>query len=1041
MSVFQNGIIPRDLAADDPIVKSAEVESSDCFERLFNGGLSGSHLKWTFSCWIKRERLNAGYPTYVSEKAQHIFSADNGVDDQYTTLFFKADSIGCWHQTGYYNTGFRLVSKAKFRDTASWYHILWTYDSENSAYITNIYVNGKWINEWDSASSAAGSSATPWINRNIHHDILRGDPSGGGRIGTGYQWYVEPSYAYISDIYLIDGEELSPSDFIRTDNAGQIIPKAYDTSSTSGNSFHINHLDRVHDAPLLVQSMFPNTSTQFFNSGSGAHVVTANNGTQHKTTVGTPFGTGSAMYFDGDAAIWTDWAALNVGTGDFTIHWWVYHTSFSGYTTTLDTGYNAANTILMQTGSGSGITSLYMNGGYIGTESSACPTGEWVFYELRRYYDSSALEYVVKLTRNGTAVITQDSTTYSNVGISIGNSSKKVAFGTSYNHSQQVHGMVGYLYDFRILHSNTPISVPTAPFEEELLIVGGDTSGNGNHFTVGGTIHATNDITDDSPSKGLNHCVLNGLHPIVETWSSGVKTEGVGLSDGMLTSTVPAIGTFDAMDHNSYWEVQRFLVGYGANLGVTSNNNVLSTVLIDTAETIGFRLSTAGALDYTDDGTSWTSVATGLTGPQFPYVSGNYTRSNFGQHPYAYTPPSGYTSLTTGNMSTPVIDDPTKHFDIKTFSGSGANTFGNGGMQPDLCWFKDRTSTASHKLVDSVRGVQKSLESDTEDAEATESTGLTAFGSDGFTVGADSSYSGDMVAWCWKAGTTTYANTSYNPTADFSIMTWTGDAGEEDGDDGHLDSSQDILHRLSGAPEFIMAACRTQNGASQNYTDAGGFYVWHQNGGASLGAADHLLTLSDASGSRFCTASGSNGISGPFSAVDSTKISFNNGEADNDDHYYLNYGGNTDTMEMGSEVDPDDYVAYAWRGVKGFSKFGVYSGYLENFVTLGFAPAFLMVKYITSSTGYWKIIDAVRDADSQGSTNAYNPRTNFLEPSANHAEATYTAANEGFQFSSNGFKAVGTDTGKGGSTGAYLYAAWAAAPDGVTEHLKTNSGV
>ena len=68
---------------------------------------------------------------------------------------------------------------------------------------------------------------------------------------------------------------------------------------------------------------------------------------------------------------------------------------------------------------------------------------------------------------------------------------------------------------------------------------------------------------------------------------------------------------------------------------------------------------------------------------------------------------------------------------------------------------------------------------------SSDSTGLTAFTSDGFTIGTASRWNGNTrtyVAWNWKAGGTAVSNTngsitssvSANPSAGFSIVSYTG---------------------------------------------------------------------------------------------------------------------------------------------------------------------------------------------------------------------------------------------------------------------------
>ena len=108
---------------------------------------------------------------------------------------------------------------------------------------------------------------------------------------------------------------------------------------------------------------------------------------------------------------------------------------------------------------------------------------------------------------------------------------------------------------------------------------------------------------------------------------------------------------------------------------------------------------------------------------------------------FYYTPPSGYLALCSDNLSDPSIADPTKHFNTVLYSGDGTTNHAitGVGFQPDLVWYKVRSTTGHNNLYDSVRGVQKVVYSDLTNAEAT-STGtqdLYAFGADGFTVGSN----------------------------------------------------------------------------------------------------------------------------------------------------------------------------------------------------------------------------------------------------------------------------------------------------------------
>ena len=78
------------------------------------------------------------------------------------------------------------------------------------------------------------------------------------------------------------------------------------------------------------------------------------------------------------------------------------------------------------------------------------------------------------------------------------------------------------------------------------------------------------------------------------------------------------------------------------------------------------------------------------------------------------------------------------------------------GTQPDLVWIKKTSGTAAqHRLVDSVRGPNKELYSDT-DQNSGSNNGLNSFDPDGFTVWTNNAgyneLGQDYVAWTWKAG-------------------------------------------------------------------------------------------------------------------------------------------------------------------------------------------------------------------------------------------------------------------------------------------------
>src|SRR5210317_598538 len=81
----------------------------------------------------------------------------------------------------------------------------------------------------------------------------------------------------------------------------------------------------------------------------------------------------------------------------------------------------------------------------------------------------------------------------------------------------------------------------------------------------------------------------------------------------------------------------------------------------------------------------------------------------------------------------------TDNFDIVTYTATGATqSITSLDFQPDFVWIKDRGTSESHQLFDSIRGAGKVIESDDTTGEVTRSDGFTSFDSNGFTLGADS---------------------------------------------------------------------------------------------------------------------------------------------------------------------------------------------------------------------------------------------------------------------------------------------------------------
>jgi len=119
-------------------------------------------------------------------------------------------------------------------------------------------------------------------------------------------------------------------------------------------------------------------------------------------------------------------------------------------------------------------------------------------------------------------------------------------------------------------------------------------------------------------------------------------------------------------------------------------------------------------------------------------------------------------------MAYTTIDNPELYFQTKLYTGNGGTQSitldGSENMQPDWVWIKKRNGSADHSIMDSVRGVRKSLRSNSVAAEYTESSGFSSFDSNGFSFDGTAynhvNRNGDtFVSWNWLAGGTAPAIT------------------------------------------------------------------------------------------------------------------------------------------------------------------------------------------------------------------------------------------------------------------------------------------
>lgn len=577
---------------------------------------------------------------------------------------------------------------------------------------------------------------------------------------------------------------------------------------------------------------------------------------------------------------------------------------------------------------------------------------------------------------------------------------------------------------------------------EDSADLGADYSGNGNDFTSSGltsddqradtptnnmmTFNPLNNMRDDGDPTDGNRVFYNtgGTRNIGGTtfhfntgkYVQAFSFDATGTSDWQIGSQPSdRADVNDASGSNEDLGeaplITPFTTYYvGVGLVGTSDTGITA----DTADTIWVAMDLdsgkqwIGLYDNSAASMIWFDSSAGQTGDPAsglnPVYTGTANRSyNFAlcsrnstkitlleESEATGTVPTGFTYVgaVQDTYATPAIADGSAYFQTSLYTGTGAvdlevNQIENSTFQPDLVWIKQRNKTDNHVLTDAVRGAPKALYPNSTSSELVGTGGITGLDPDGFTLSGDGSVWNNVnqsgitaAAWQWLAGNGTASNAdgsitstvSANQTAGFSIVTYTGGGG-----------TGTVGHGLGQAPKFLIV--KSRDTANAWYTGSDSYTTWEYyqtlNGSAAQAAGSTVWNST-----------------APTSSVFSIGASVN--------------------------TSAEDYVAYCFAEVDGFSKFGSYTGNgsaAGPFVWCGFRPALIIGKNASAAENWW-MYDTARST--------FNVADEYLSPNLTSTESTAAW----FDINSNGFKVRDNGNAPNGSGNTIIFMAFAEHPFG-----------
>ena len=519
-----------------------------------------------------------------------------------------------------------------------------------------------------------------------------------------------------------------------------------------------------------------------------------------------------------------------------------------------------------------------------------------------------------------------------------------------------------------------------------------------------GNLTVTGSGGDDGGIFSTLPLATTGTTEFQATFNNGDGVVGICCYDNLLASASSASNNVingSSSPYNAaygYKEDGNKVVVLSSGATTSSQGDALTTNSVVTVRYNADDNEITFLKDNVAQGSAVSTVAN-LTYYAFIARESNYNITmHFEEGKFPNTIGTGNKTLSSSKLGTPA-NQGIDFFNVVGYTGNGStNNITGTGFQPDLVAIKSKTNASPNDwgVYDAVRGTEKQLSfnqpanSGTASEEA-ESTGLTAFGSDGFSIGAlaeinTSSATFAAYQWLGQNGTTSIgasgsrlaSTVSVSAAGNFSIVSWEGSG-----------ANATVGHGLSVAPELVFY---------KNRETADNWVVYCNH----LSSDDHFLLLDDVAESNTDGSTYFNS-DGPTASV-------------------LNLGSNTAsgasdkaTNKAPGTSGDKNMIAYCFASIAGVCKVGVYEGnnnIIGPYVSLGFTPATIIWKNIDATT-QWPIVD-----NNTNSTNSGNPFVNWMLVDSNGTRGG--SGSYDVDFLADGFKPRLTSNGYNQNTVIYL---------------------
>lgn len=255
-------------AAAYQISRSLRFNSADSTYLNRTPGSAGNRRTWTWSAWVKRSGLTGG-----TEKL--LFQSGYNTVPWFNFQFETNEALGVSFSAG---STAGSVTAAVFRDLSAWYHIVLAVDTTQAtaANRVKLYVNN--VQQTFASTNYPSQNYDTPVNNTVAHTM------GGYASLAGYYFP-----GYMTEIYLIDGQQLTPSSFGETNTSTGVWQPKQVTGMTYGtNGFYINFSDNSNNTAATLGKDYSGNGNNWTPNNFS---VTAGAGNDSLVDTPTPYGT------------------------------------------------------------------------------------------------------------------------------------------------------------------------------------------------------------------------------------------------------------------------------------------------------------------------------------------------------------------------------------------------------------------------------------------------------------------------------------------------------------------------------------------------------------------------------------------------------------------------------------------------------------------------------------------------------------------------------------------------------------------------------